>query len=222
MVAWWPGDHHPNDIRNGNHGTLVGGVGYAQGRVGQAFSFPNLSSTGSDRVGLNSGPSANTFTIDAWVFAKEHGPSSYRTIYSDNARGFFLQGGRLNWWSSNGGARFVGNSILQIGAWHHIAFSYSSGTFTGYVNGVKEVGALSLSSPGEFLPMGLGLGIGGHSNFVPEDFDGLIDEVEIFNRALSVSEIESIFKAGSAGKCKTGSLTVTKTLKNLPQPVSGW
>jgi hypothetical protein len=34
------------------------------------------------------------------------------------------------------------------------------------------------------------------------NLDGLVDEVEILNRALSASEIQAIFNAGSAGKCK--------------------
>jgi len=37
---------------------------------------------------------------------------------------------------------------------------------------------------------------------IPDVFDGEIDEVEIFHRALSQSEIQAIFNAGSAGKCK--------------------
>lgn len=38
-----------------------------------------------------------------------------------------------------------------------------------------------------------------------EQFLGLIDEVTLYNRALAAAEIQSIFNAGSAGKCKTGS-----------------
>jgi hypothetical protein len=44
--------------------------------------------------------------------------------------------------------------------------------------------------------------IGWYDSNFGEYFDGLIDEVEIFNRALSAAEIQSIYNAGSAGKCK--------------------
>jgi CSLREA domain-containing protein len=196
LVGWWPGDNHPNDIRNGNHGTLVGGASYAPGKVNQAFSFPSLSSTGSDRVGLTSAPSANTFTIEAWVFANQHGPSAYRTIYADDFRGFWLKSGKLNWW--RGGDRFIGTTTVPLGAWHHIALTYSQGTFIGYLNGV----AIGTSFfPGESLPTGTGLGIGGHSGFVAEDFDGLIDELAVYDRALDPAEILAIFNAGSGGTC---------------------
>jgi hypothetical protein len=37
MVAWWPGDGNANDVVGLNSGTLIGGVTFPQGRVGQAF-----------------------------------------------------------------------------------------------------------------------------------------------------------------------------------------
>ena len=50
-------------------------------------------------------------------------------------------------------------------------------------------------------PLRIGTIIGsGHGN--SGVFDGLIDEVEIYDRALGASEIQAIFDAGSAGKCK--------------------
>lgn len=196
LVSWWPGNGNANDIIGGKNGTLLGGVSYAPGKVNQAFSFPSLGSSGSDRVGLSSGPSANAFTIEAWVFANQHSPSGYRTIYADNFRGFWLKSGKLNWW--RGGARFVGNTTVPLGAWHHIALTYSQGTFTGYLNGAADG---TSSFPGESLPTGTGLGIGGHSNALSEDFDGLIDELAVYDRALYAAEIQAIFNAGSAGKC---------------------
>jgi hypothetical protein len=38
IVAWWPGDGHPNDIQGSNNGTFVGAM-YSTGEVAQAFSF---------------------------------------------------------------------------------------------------------------------------------------------------------------------------------------
>ena len=47
-----------------------------------------------------------------------------------------------------------------------------------------------------------GIGIGNLQDGNGQGFDGLIDEVEIFNRALSQTEIQAIVDAGSFGKCK--------------------
>ena len=52
---------------------------------------------------------------------------------------------------------------------------------------------------------GSSLLIGEHPVFRGRYFNGLIDEVEIFSRALTQAEVQAIFNAGSAGKCKVQS-----------------
>ena len=42
LVSWWPGDGNADDIEDGNDGTLLGGVTFAPGLVGQAFSFDGV------------------------------------------------------------------------------------------------------------------------------------------------------------------------------------
>ncbi|MBI4010561.1 MAG: right-handed parallel beta-helix repeat-containing protein, partial [Candidatus Aenigmarchaeota archaeon] len=193
MVSWWPGDGNADDIwLNSYDGILIGDVSFSMGKINQAFSF-----SGSGRVSLNSAPSATAFTIETWVFANQI--NSYRTIYSDNDRGFFLRDGKINWWASFP-CIFVANTPIITGSWNHIAITFNSqGNFTAYLNGMPDG---SLSCPGQFLPTQPGLGIGGHSITPSEDFNGLIDELEIFNRALNSTEIQAIYNAGSAGKCK--------------------
>jgi hypothetical protein len=66
-LAWWPGDGNANDIVGGNNGTLVGGVSFVPGEVGQAFSFDGA--TGYVQIPSSSvlqPPSA--ISIDAWVY----------------------------------------------------------------------------------------------------------------------------------------------------------
>ena len=43
------------------------------------------------------------------------------------------------------------------------------------------------------------------------NFSGLVDEVQIFNRVLSASEIQAIYQAGSAGECKPEGYTNSNT-----------
>jgi concanavalin A-like lectin/glucanase superfamily protein len=209
LVAWWPGDGNAVDLISGISGTLTGAATYgtvAQGKVSQAFSF-----SGSGRVSLASAPTSNDFTIEAWVYPNQiSSPNGYRTIYADVIRGLWLKNGRINWWSPSTD-RFIGNSPpIAIKAWTHIALTYSNGVFTAYRNGAFDG---SSSSPGEFLPARAGIGIGGYNNPV-EDFDGLIDEVGIFNRALSQSQIHSLHAAGTAGKCKPKGMTWIHTASN--------
>ena len=91
----------------------------------------------------------------------------------------------------------------QIGTWYHIAYTFDD---------ISKSQALFLN--GTILASGLGnksIGYDTHAVTIGAEFEnenltfffaGLIDEVEIFNRALDAEEIEEIFEAGSAGKCK--------------------
>jgi len=66
IVGWWPGDGNANDIVGGNHGTLEGGVTYALGVVGWAFSFDGVD----DYVGVSDGVNLDitgAITLDAWI-----------------------------------------------------------------------------------------------------------------------------------------------------------
>ena len=80
----------------------------------------------------------------------------------------------------------------------------NAGELKAYVNGQEVTlpdkvfgsGTLSGSLPNvDFLFIGRGQSGSGH-------YKGVIDEVEIYNRALSAAEIQAIFNAGCAGKCK--------------------
>lgn len=76
-----------------------------------------------------------------------------------------------------------------------------------YVNGIQISGTAQVFGDGGIpasiantdKPVFIGAA---QSTFVFGHVDGIIDEVEIYNRALSSSEIQAIFAAGSAGKCK--------------------
>jgi len=70
------------------------------------------------------------------------------------------------------------------------------------------------------------LGIGAHPTFLSRYFDGLIDEVSLYSRALSQQEIQSIFLAGANGKLASCGLNViTSSLDlnfaGLGSPASG-
>src|SRR6266404_2043280 len=79
IVSWWPGDGNANDIVGGNNGTLVGGVTFAAGEVGQAFGF-----NGSDYAEAAASSSLNVpqITIEAWINASTPGVGGFPRILS--------------------------------------------------------------------------------------------------------------------------------------------
>jgi hypothetical protein len=208
MINWWPGDGNATDIVGGKHGTLQGNATFADGKVGQAFSFDG---TG-DFVRLPANPAWNfgtgPFTIDFWeksssttttiMFALALGSYSFKNLEFDfnDGSGLYL------YWNSSGANRISVGSLgaYTDGQWHHIALTRSGTTMTLYVDG-SPVGSATYAPAIDVSNTGFNY-IGAHALGYSLTWKGEIDEVEIFNRALSASEIRGIFNADCYGKCK--------------------
>jgi hypothetical protein len=209
LVSWWPGDGNATDIVSGFDGTLVNGATFAPGFVSQAFSFDGIGGGRNDRVDLPNQAlnGLSDFTVDLWLNTTD---SSATFLSGANA----LTGNEFLLGPASGGTGTFSVWVKGIlgplhavndGAWHHIAFAREGLTGRLYFDGglidsrSYPIGTLGIS------PGGLMLGqeqdcVGGC--FDPNQaLDGLIDELEIYNRALEASEIQAIFDAGSAGKC---------------------
>jgi hypothetical protein len=212
LVSWWPGEGNAQDIIGPNDGTLQGGTTFALGMVGQAFRFDGVD----DYVQVPHDPSLNpdsALTIEAWIHsASTEGPriivakwnddtGDWSYIFKDHNDSDKLRI-ELSESIHNDLADLEGGTSIALGTWVHVATTYNSGEgiVRLYFNGVEDA-SLAVGS-GRLIDASLtDLLIGAHS-FGIENFAGLIDEVSIYNRALSAEEIAAIFDAGSAGKCK--------------------
>jgi len=201
MVSWWPGDGDANDIIGTNNGTLVNGATFASGMVGQSFSFDGTD----DYVQVPDSASLDLtaqITIDAWVYPTVLGRRVVDKITAGGSDGYLL-----DTWPGNvrfivGNIGVVGSTPLSTGVWTHIAGTYNGSQLRVYVNGVLDGSVnTNIAIPANNLPLRIGADQNG-SNL----FNGLIDEVEIFDRAISAEEIQSIYNAGSDGKCKSQSI----------------
>ncbi len=114
------------------------------------------------------------------------------------------------WTSQSAGIDSPPNTI-PVGVLTHVAGLWKGGTsFELYVNGAQVLGTTTqvLGVPptamlNNSVPVNIGRveSVSGSFTGPTAFFDGLIDEVEIYNRALSAAEVQAIFDAGSAGKC---------------------
>lgn len=209
LVSWWTGDNTTDDLQGLNHGFSINGVTYAPGKVGMAFSFDGQNYLKAPTTGLPTGKSDRT--IEFWANVTAFGQVETFFVgygkFLSSAQTFHLgTTGRTLFFSQWG--RAILGPALQPGRWVHIAAANTGNQVTLYLDG-KAVAAdnMPLNTPAE-TQLYLGM--------LPDDpgkqLNGLIDEVSVYNRALSAAEIKAIFQAGGGGKCKPeGSPTRTPT-----------
>ncbi|MBI1895114.1 MAG: putative Ig domain-containing protein [Acidobacteria bacterium] len=228
MVAWWTADGNANDSAGNNHGTLEGGSSYAAGMVGQAFDLDGA--TGFVRVPHHPSiqPSA-AITIDAWI--KPRAPLNgvapvVKKVGPGDDNGYALEFWNIPnicLWIHVLGRGWEGcyTGPAPLDAWTHVAGVFAGGCNTVYVNG----NPIRTYCPGGTITPGEGELHIGHDPAHPDRYyNGLIDEVEIFDRGLSTTEIRSIYAAGPGGKCRpvtdtTGPRTLNLTANPDPAPV---
>lgn len=228
LVSWWSGDGNANDIQDGNNGTLAGGATFSPGMVDQAFSL-----SGGGYVAVANAPNLNPsyITVDAWVYANSFNTLSGGggpPIVKKAEPGYGLETNRN--WNGTGALVFgvylssgwamTPRYTLTTGAWYHVAGTYDGSTVKLYVNGTLV--AQSGPATGSIVAGTPSLWIGRDPADPNRFWDGHIDEVEVFNRALTASEINSIYNAGSAGKCKgsAGEIEVEIDIKPGSDPNS--
>ena len=207
LVSWWPAEGNANDVAGANNGTLVNGVGFATGEVGQAFSL-----SGSNYVSVPDAPAlnpTNAITVECWLYRQavmgSFNPVVKKSGTTDGgtANGYSLEfdvDNILFWiYSSSGGWCSSGDTVpIQLGQWYHIAGVYDGEHLLLYTNGQL---AASSSTSGSIVPSVNTLRIGSDPTDPSRGFMGLVDEVSIYNRALTASEIQAIYAAGRGGKC---------------------
>ena len=208
---------------SGNNGTLTNATwaGAGNGKFGNALSFNGTNAfvnvPDSNSLDLTSG-----MTIEGWV--KPNVVSGFHTFIVKERPGDLVYGlysssdaNRPQSQVTVGGtARLVdGTASIPAGAWTHLAATYDGAVERLFVNGTQ---AASLTIAGTILTSTSPVKIGGNAIW-GEWFNGLIDEVRIYNRALSASEIQgdmnvSIGAPDATAPSAPGTLTATGTVTN--------
>ncbi|MFO0891139.1 MAG: Ig-like domain-containing protein [Isosphaeraceae bacterium] len=176
----------------GNHGTLANASWTSSGKYGRALSFNGTSSW----VTINDSPSLDLtsgMTVEAWV--KPSTTSGWRSIITKERPGglsYALYGSdgnsRPGAYVNTGGSdrNATGPSKLSTTAWTHLAMTYDGSTLRLYVNATLKT---STAVTGSIATSANPLRIGGNSVW-GEYFRGSIDEVRIYDVALSQSSIQ--------------------------------
>ncbi|MCY7346297.1 MAG: LamG domain-containing protein, partial [Pyrinomonadaceae bacterium] len=205
-ISWYKAENNGSDSLGTNNGTMQNGADFAPGIIGNGFRFD----ADNEQLLVPASPSLNvgaggSLTLEAWVNPTSPNPGSgYGPIF-EWGNGSGVQLGRFNNGQlfanvvdtgPNSHFIFTPDNTLTINQFQHVALTYTNATGIGtiYVNGV----VVATQNLGGFTPRTnseMRMGARGGS------FNGIIDEAAIYNRALSQTEIQAIFNAGSAGKC---------------------
>ena len=210
LVGWWAAEGNAYDALCQNNGAVHGGVSYVAGEVGQAFSFDGA--TGYVEV-TDPGPLQLTsqLTIECWVRRTSANSEDYLCNKGgDYTRGALNYGVTLN--SAQYGGKlaftFAGGYRRSVAItdynWHHIAVTARQGDAnpTFYVDGeVKSLtdsgGAATLNLYPSTEPLHIGAQVDHTSGWCYYS-SAVIDEVSLYNVALSATQIQAIYQAGAA------------------------
>ena len=206
LVGLWSFDGNADDSSgNNNHGTLNNftGVFWVDDQWGgQALGFDGMD----DYVDCGNDASLNittAITIEAWVYPRSAGRNNYGRITDKHPAPCLLVGpnGQLRWFGDIGGAsvdKAVCTGCVSWNSWHHLALTYDMNeaipTIRGYVDGELKGTITGYSGPLSTTSVHLAIGNSledGTAYYLNRAFDGLIDEVRIYDYALLPGTIEA-------------------------------
>jgi subtilisin family serine protease/subtilisin-like proprotein convertase family protein len=221
IATWWRGEGNAVDAVSGANGTFNSPAAVAPGLIGQAFTFPGTTRGGINVPDVPALQLTRSLSIEGWVFVTNPPSGPGEIIFRGDVRGgldpYFLdvepRGGfptgclQFGIEDAFGGYTFIACGT-PIGNWAHLAATLedSSGSMRIYTNGVLAVQTTTAVRPlGPLDPNSQpGVGIGNHSSqpTAPWDypFRGRVDELSVYQRAISASEVKAIYNLRTAGK----------------------
>lgn len=230
ITNWWPADSSAADIVGYSSAILVNGATYGPGKVGSAFlfdgvqSYVELPSVYPTPISAGRIPHPlqlkGSFTVEAWIYPTN---DSIGAVFSQwggyyewtNQRcvGFgMIKGGNLRFGVTDTAHQNdesfhdfdTQGGVLTVNSWNHVAAVYNQdlGERQIFVNGIKVA---DRTDPPFKIFQSIASFTCGAQEFAPgmigSNFPGKIDELSLYDRALSPDEIAGIYQAGSYGKC---------------------
>lgn len=209
IVGWWRAEGNTADSGGTDNGIAQGALSYVNGEVGQAFhmngfdAYVRVPNTGNLNVGAGGG-----FTVEGWIRNSDDWGRPIAEWNSGSAYG-------VHFWQSivtsgdlfanivdtagNNHYFYSGAVLPGIGQLYHVALTYdkTSGNAIIYLDGAQ----VALQSIGNITPQTTyDLYLGARASNT-DRWEGDLDEMSVYNRALSASEVAAIYDSLGNGKC---------------------
>ncbi len=216
LVGWWRFNNEAGESstffrdwnNRGNNGTCSGTAcpNSTSGKFGNALSFDGINdyvNMGNPSNGaLNFGK--GDFSISSWFYMPSL-PNAWKTIVSKGDSGSVGYGMEIS--SGNkltcsiqavgGTNQHIGSSVPSVGSWHQAVCVFArNDKIYVYLDGIQVTSGTYAANNTNSVTNPYPFGIGSHGGYT-WFFNGSIDEVQLFSRALSPEEINASFNAGS-------------------------
>jgi hypothetical protein len=245
LVSYWKLDESSGttvtDATGTNSGTVNGPTIGQTGKLGTAYSFDGVNDYVSIPNSTSLNIQSNLITLSAWVkvptatdcqmiISKICTVGSHVNPYFQYNLQLLRDGSYFfpRFWLTIGGSySFTANETynLSLNVWHHIVGTYNGSTMILYVDGV-QISSLSKTGniTGYTAPVYLGI-----NGALGEPNNGLIDEVGIWSRALSSTEVSQLYNSGNGlpyssfgGSVPTAPSGLTATVASCSQINLSW
>lgn len=201
LVGWWKLDETGGNTvldssLNGNHGVYEGSIESSIGKISSAISFngaseqveiPNESFYDSLTTAITISCWFRVETFDTpWQALVTKGDNSWRVHRH-------LTGNVLTFTITGTSNSLSATTEVNDGLWHHIAAVYDGSFKYIYIDGVLDN---SVASTGTIKSNDYAIGIGENIQHNTREWEGDIDDVRIYNKGLSSSEVSLIYSQG--------------------------
>jgi hypothetical protein len=222
LVGYWTFDS--KDLKNnvadrskqGNTGYMQGFTSTSSavtvGKIGQGLKFDGVDDYVNAKTGSILNITGQNITISAWINPKTFGGGTLGRIVNKHTTtdsagyAFFLDSSNTtnglsfainDSTSGNGNIAVSVANIISLGKWQHVVAVYNGSGVSFYVNGIKKVSnAYNISGKNISDNSTLPFYIGGRSADALRQFNGSLDDIRVYNRALSASEVKQIYNMG--------------------------
>ncbi|HWO07476.1 MAG TPA: LamG domain-containing protein [Candidatus Paceibacterota bacterium] len=218
LVGYWSFNEGTGTVAtdfsgNGNHGTLQNSPPWISGKRGYALDFGGAS----DRIVVPATSALrppNSITVATWVKISDTTTDNQHVIgYADGGGGYQLvldstffgcSASSIGFWVSEGGDNCASYTFSNFSPslWNHVVATFDGETILLYLNGVQVAsdggpsGSISYSGNTTFC---IGQRSSGTAACAQSgtNFGGSLDEVRVYNRALSPSEVTKLYQSGA-------------------------
>lgn len=224
LVAYYPFNGNADDLSgNENNGYIVGSVTYTTDRFGNMNEAIQLDGTNGyvevpNSTSLQS--PTNGITLTGWVYLENY--TDFGIVMKTNSNTYgeygldFQSGYPGDWFWINESDGFLSNVSFELSTWYFVVATLDGNNATVYVNG-NIVGSNVLTGPIQADENPLTMGC--HFPGGPDGQQGKLDDIRIFNRELSLTEIQELYHEG--GWTTNGELLAHFQFDGNYQDISG-